>query len=53
MIIRDSFCYFCTKTYVVTPHQNRFVETVQIKGLMRNKTNYPSAIIKYSSYVER
>ena len=23
IIIRDSFCYFCIKTYVVTPHLNR------------------------------
>ena len=33
MIIRDNFCQFCTKTYVVTPHLNRLFKTVS----MRNK----------------
>ena len=32
MVIRDNFCYFCIKTYVVTPHQNRLIETVQMRG---------------------
>ena len=32
MIIRDNFCKFCIKTYVVTPHMKRLVETVQIRG---------------------
>ena len=31
-VIRDNFCQFCTKTYVVTLHLNRLVETVQMKG---------------------
>ena len=26
------FCYFSLKPYVVTPHLNRLVETVQIRG---------------------
>ena len=34
MIIRDNFCYFCIKTYVVTPHLNHLNETVQMKGHM-------------------
>ena len=32
VIIRDNFCQFCTKTYVVTPHLNRLSGTVQIRG---------------------
>ena len=32
VIIRDNFCQFCTKTYVVTPHPNRLDETVQMRG---------------------
>ena len=32
MIIRDNFCQFCTKTYVVTSHLNRLNETVQMRG---------------------
>ena len=32
MIIRDNFCLFCIKTYVVTPHLNRLDETVQMMG---------------------
>ena len=32
MIIKDNFCYFCIKTYIVTPHLNRLVETVQMRG---------------------
>ena len=32
MIIRDNFCHFCIKTYVVTPHLNRLDETVQMMG---------------------
>ena len=41
------------KVYVVTPHLNRLIETVQMRGSqhtasMRNKKNYPSVIIKYS-----
>ena len=32
MIIRDNFSYFSLKPYVVTPHQNRLVETVQMRG---------------------
>ena len=31
VIIRDNFCYFCTKTYVVTPHLNHLDETVQMR----------------------
>ena len=26
VIIRDNFCFFCIKTYVVTPHLNRLGE---------------------------
>ena len=32
MIIRDNFCEFCIKTYVVTPHLNSLDETVQMRG---------------------
>ena len=32
IIIRDNFCLFCIKMYVVTPHLNRLVKTVQIRG---------------------
>ena len=32
MIIWDNFSYFSLKLYVVTPHLNRLVETVQIRG---------------------
>ena len=32
VIIRDSFCKFCIKTYVVTPHLNRPNEAVQMRG---------------------
>ena len=32
LIISDSFCKFCLKTYVVTRHLNRLEETVQMRG---------------------
>ena len=32
VIIRDNFCQFCIKTYVVTPQLNRLDETVQMRG---------------------
>ena len=32
MIIRDNFDKFCIKPYVVTPHLNRLVEIVQMRG---------------------
>ena len=32
VIIRDNFCQFHVKTYVVTPHLNRLDETVQMRG---------------------
>ena len=32
VIIRDNFCLFCTKSYIVTPHLNRLDETVQMRG---------------------
>ena len=32
MIIRDKFCLFCIKPYVVTSHLNRLKETVQMRG---------------------
>ena len=46
MIIRDIFCKFCIKTYIVTPHLNRLSEMVQMMVhniyivSMRNKKNY-------------
>ena len=44
VIIRDSFCQFCIKTYVVTPHLN-CLETVQMRDhnimiSIRNKKTY-------------
>ena len=45
VIIRDNFCYFFLKTYVVTPHLNRLDETVQMRGhnirFHLVKKNYP------------
>ena len=32
MIIEAYFSYFSLKPYVVTPHPNRLVETIQMKG---------------------
>ena len=32
VIIRDKFCQFYIKTYVVTPHLNRLFKTVQMRG---------------------
>ena len=32
VIIRDNFCQFYIKTYVVTPHLNRLFKTVQMRG---------------------
>ena len=31
-MIRDKFGLFCIKSYVVTPHLNRLIETVQMRG---------------------
>ena len=31
MISKDNF-YYCMKVYVVTPHLNRIIETVQMTG---------------------
>ena len=32
VIIAENFCKFCIKPYFVTPHLNRLVETVQMRG---------------------
>ena len=32
MIIRDNFYQFYIKQYIVTPHLNRLVETIQMRG---------------------
>ena len=32
VIIRDNFCPFCKKAYVVTPHLNHLAEMVQMRG---------------------
>ena len=32
MIIQDNFSYFSMKTYVVTPHLNRLVKMVEMRG---------------------
>ena len=58
MIIRDNFCYFCTKTYVMIPHLNRLDKTVQMKGhnicFYAEMTKIIPVIIEYmySSYLE-
>ena len=31
-IFDDNFAYFSSKPYIVTPHLNRLVETVQMRG---------------------
>ena len=49
MIIRDNFCEFCIKTYVVTPHQNRLIEPVQMRGHnIWFRLEIIKVIIKYS-----
>ena len=40
LIIRNSFCLFCIKTYVVTSHLNRLDETVQMKGYQHVQKNF-------------
>ena len=45
MIIRDNFCLFCIKIYVITPHLNCLAKMVQMRDhnimvSMRNKKNY-------------
>ena len=57
VIIRDNYCQFCTKSYVVTPHLNHLNEMVQMRGhtimvSMRKKIKCPSDIFRYSSYLE-
>ena len=32
MILKDNFSYFSLKPYVVTPHLNRLMETVQMRS---------------------
>ena len=32
MIIRDNFCQFFTKTYVMTPYLNRLIASAQMRG---------------------
>ena len=32
VIIKNNFCLFCIKTYVVTSHLNSLDETVQMRG---------------------
>ena len=49
MIIRDNFCEFCIKTYVVTPHLNRLDETIQMRGHnIWFRREIRKIIIKYS-----
>ena len=31
-VVDDNFSYFLLKPYVVTPHLNRLIETVQMRG---------------------
>ena len=50
--MRDNFSYFSLKVYVVTPHRNRLVETVPMKGhnicLYAELIKLSLIIIKYS-----
>ena len=32
MLIKDKVGFFCIKTYVVNPHLNCLIETVQMRG---------------------
>ena len=49
MIMRDNFCKFCIKLYVVTPHLNHLKETVQMRGNnMWFESQIMKIIIKYS-----
>ena len=41
VIIRDNFCKFWEKNYVVTPHLNRLIEGSQNMVSLKNKKNYP------------
>ena len=56
MILRDNFSYFSLKPYVVTPHLNRLIEMVQMRGhnmfLCRINKNYPLLSSKTSSYLQ-
>ena len=53
-MIRDNFCQFGTKTFIVTPHLNQddSDEWSQHMVSMSSKNNYPLVIIKYSSYLQ-
>ena len=56
MIIRDNYCQFCTKTYVVTPYLNRLDVMVQMRGhnimvSMRNKKSNPEIFLLSRSVV--
>ena len=52
VIIRNNFCQFCTKTYVVIHHlspcDKSSDEVSQHMVSVRKKKNYTSVIIKYS-----
>ena len=57
MIIQVNFSYFSMKPYVVTPHLNHLVETVQIRGhnmflITRIKKNYPQLLSNTVSFLE-
>ena len=51
MIIRDNFCLFCLKTYVVIPNLKRLKEMVQMRGHnIWFRLAIRKIIIKYSGH---
>ena len=56
VIIRNNFCHFCTKTCcdpsAEPSRRDGLDEGSQNMVSMRNRNNYFSIIIKYSSYLE-
>ena len=52
MIIRDHFCQFCIKSYVVTPNPDGSDEVSQHKVSMRKKKSYPQLSSNNPSYLE-
>ena len=53
MIIRDNFCKFCIKTYVVTTHLNCLKEAVQIRGHnIQFQCEIRNIIIKYCNVIK-
>ena len=51
-MLKDNFCYFSSKQYVVTPHLNHLVKMVQMRGhnilVMPKKQKLSLIIPRYS-----